>query len=195
MIMKTEIEAKYLAINEDSLRQKLTESGAICEQPMRLMRRAIVQNDATGRDSYVRLRDEGDKVTLTLKKFESLNLGGAKEIESIVSDFDAMYQILEGAGLKIASFQESRRETWRLGEVEIVIDEWPWLLPYIEIEGPTEDDVRTVAERLGFRWDDAVFGDVMVAYRAEYPHLGENDTVGSLEKLTFDSPKPDMFNP
>lgn len=50
-----------------------------------------------------------------------------------------------------------------------------------------------MAERLGFEWSDAVFGDVMVAYRAQYPHLTIKQTVGDVDEMTFDGLMPDMF--
>jgi adenylate cyclase class 2 len=192
--MKTEIEVKFLDVDFSELRQRLASLGAVCEQPMRLMRRAVIQNETTGSDAYIRVRDEGDKVTLTYKSFESLSLHGASEIETTVGDFDSAVEILSRGGMKAGSYQESRRETWKLGEAEVVLDEWPWLKPYIEIEGESEEIVREAASKLGFDWEaQAVFGDIMVAYRAEYPHLTAKDTVGNLESVRFDDPLPPMF--
>lgn len=193
--MNSEIEAKFLAIDHDVMRKKLNELGAVCEQPMRLMRRAIIDNEhmTNGKDSYLRVRDEGDKVTMTYKRFDELSVDGAKEIEVIVSDFDDTVRILAEAGLAYRSLQESRRETWRLGGVEIVLDEWPWLRSYIEIEGDSESSLREAASKLGLSWNDAVFGDVMVAYRAEYPHLKMTDTVGNLPEVRFADPLPELL--
>lgn len=50
-----------------------------------------------------------------------------------------------------------------------MIDEWPWLKPFIEIEGETEEVIKATAEKLGLSWSDAVFGDVMVAYQLRIP--------------------------
>lgn len=135
--MKSEIEVKFLDINHGEMRAKLEELGAVCVQPMRLMRRVAIENDfmRTGKDAFLRVRDEGHRVTMTYKQFDELSVDGAKEIEVIVSDFEATVAILEQAGLKSRTFQETKRETWKLGEYEIVLDEWPWLKPYIEIEG------------------------------------------------------------
>jgi len=195
--MQQEIEVKFLSVALDDIRQKLANAGATCTQPMRLMRRAIIdypdvrlQNQ---KDAYIRVRDEGDKVTLTYKQFTSLELGGALELETVVADFDTTVQIFEATGLKIKSFQESKRETWELKGTEIVIDEWPWLEPYIEIEGDSESSIKLVAENLGFSWDKAVFGDVMVAYRAQYPALKENFSVGNLARVKFEDSVPEMF--
>ena len=75
----------------------------------------------------------------------------------------------------------------------MVIDEWPWLNPYVEIEGPDENSVIASAQKLGFQWHEAVFGDVMAAYRAQYPHLGLQDTVVSIAQVRFGDPLPDLL--
>lgn len=192
--MQTEIEAKFLAVNHDEVRAKLLEVGATCVQPMRLMRRVTIENDdLVSKNAFVRVRDEGDRVTMTYKQFDSLSVDGAKEIEIVVNDFDTAVQLLEAAGLPSQSFQESKRETWKMGEVEIVLDEWPWLKTYIEIEASTEAAVRDTASQLGFDWQDAVFGDVMAAYRAEYPHLKTTETVGRVASVKFGDAVPDLL--
>jgi adenylate cyclase class 2 len=54
-----------------------------------------------------------------------------------------------------------------------MLDEWPWLNPYIEIEGESEDAVRRTAKLLGLDWNKALFGGVANAYLQQYPHIGE----------------------
>lgn len=195
--MNTEIEAKFLNVDFGEIREKLTNLGAVCEQSMRLMRRYTFDNSymKKGKDSFVRVRDEGNKVTVTYKQFDSLSLHGAKEIEIEVNDFDQAVALMReiGAGEDAQSYQESRRGTWRLDQAEIVLDEWPWLKPYIEIEGDTEETVRCTVDLLGLSWDNAVFGDVMVAYRAQYPHLSVKNTVGAIAEVRFSDPLPDIL--
>jgi adenylate cyclase class 2 len=192
--MKSEIEVKFLNVDFDQVRAKLRELGGECEQPMRLMKRVTIETpELVQKKSYVRVRDEGDKVTLTYKQFDSLSVDGAKEIEIIVSDFKDTVALLSAAGLPHISFQESKRETWKLGAVEVVLDEWPWLNPYIEIEGESEAELKDVAKKLGFNWDDAVFGGVTIAYRAQYPHIDPGDTVGRIAEIKFDDPVPDFL--
>lgn len=193
--MKAEIEAKFLDADFDGVRERLKALGAVCEQPMRLMRRVAIDNEfmRTEKDSFLRVRDEGHRVTMTYKQFDNLSVDGAKEIEVEVSDFEATVAILEQAGLPAHTMQETRRENWRLGGTEIMLDEWPWLKPYIEVEAPTEELLREVAAKLGFDWSDAVFGDVMAAYRAEYPHLTLKDTVATVPMVKFGEPLPDLL--
>ncbi len=198
-MMKKEIEAKFLNVNFDDVRIKLKNLGAVCEQPMRLMTRVIMDTpDYRLREDggYIRVRDEGNKATLTYKRFDKtqdLHIASAEEIEVIVDNLEDTVDILAKTGLIIRSRQESKRETWKLGKVEIVLDEWPWLNPYIEIEAEDETQVKSAAINLGFDWNDAVFGDVMVAYRAQYPHLGPQQTVGRIQEVRFGDPLPDIF--
>ncbi len=190
--MKTEIEAKFLNVNFDEVRERLLAAGAVCEQPMRLMRRVIIEpafiKDA-GRNAFIRIRDEGDKVTITFKEFLDLSLTGASEREVTVSDFDEAVEIFKAGGLDYRSYQESKRETWKLGDVEVVLDEWPWINPYIEIEGPSEKHVEETAEQLGFTWSDAVFGSADAIYKLEYPHLEKRGVI-DVKEVRFEDPVP-----
>ena len=196
--MKTEIEVKFLKQDHQKIRDLLTKLGAECVEPMRLMKRAIVdfpdRRLQTGENgSFIRVRDEGDKVTLTYKQFNSLSVDGAKEIETQVDSFDDAVHIFTSIGLEVVSLQESKRETWKYKEFEIVLDEWPWLEPYIEIEAGSEEALKTFSNLLGLNWSDAVFGDVMVAYYAQYPQLTEKDTVGTLKEVRFHAPFPESW--
>lgn len=196
--MKTEIEVKFHSLDHNDIRARLVRLGATCTQPMRLMKRAII--DFPDRrlqkgesNSYVRVRDEGDKVTLTFKRFDSLSVDGAKEIETVVGSFEDAISIFVAMGLEVTSLQESKRETWIYKECEIVLDEWPWLDPYIEIEGESESVLRDISRDLELNWSVAIFGDVMSVYRIQYPHLKLSETVGNLKEVRFDSPLPDFL--
>jgi adenylate cyclase class 2 len=193
--MKTEIEVKFLNVDFEQLRKKLTQEGAILEQPMRLMRRVIIEPPILAdRRAFIRIRDEGDKVTLTYKQFDDHTaFSGVQEIEVTVSGFEETVDIFEKVGLTQKSFQESRRETWNLDSVEIVLDEWPWLNPYIEIEGSSEASVKEMATRLGFDWQNAVFGSVTAAYRVQYPD-GDADKLVTIPSVSFNKPLPSIIS-
>src|SRR3989344_5617999 len=53
------------------------------------------------------------------------------------------------------SYQETKREKWTMGNSEITIDTWPWIPTFLEIESPTEEEVKSIAKKLGFDWKDA----------------------------------------
>lgn len=198
--MQQEIEAKFLRVDPDAIRAKLTALGAHCEQPMRLMRRAMFDHpDGRNQKSIklgkhsqkLRVRDEGDKVTITYKASNDSNY--VHEVETTVGSYQEMTKILEAVGFVIYTYQESRRETRKYKSVEVVIDEWPWLTPYIEIEGPDEISIKTAAKDLGFDWDNAKFGSVDTVYMDQYKKMKITDSVGELPEARFDMPVSKFF--
>lgn len=192
--MQTEIEAKFVDVGIDDVRNRLSAAGAHCEQPMRLMRRALVETaEMKPIDAFLRLRDEGDKVTLTYKQHLKGRVEAANEIETTVGSFDAAKAIVEACGLAFHTYQESKRETWKLDDVEVVIDEWPWIAPYIEIEGKTEQAVKNAAEKLGYAWENAVFGGADVIYRATYAMPEHIRGVIDIPEVRFGAPVPAEF--
>ncbi|HRF28047.1 MAG TPA: class IV adenylate cyclase [Candidatus Saccharibacteria bacterium] len=188
--MQTEIEAKFLKVDINAVRAKLQAAGASCEQPMRLMQRVVFHTTHNNPNAYVRVRAEGNKSTLTYKQFDELGLHGAKEIETTIGDYQQTVELLKAAGLQVKSLQETKRETWKLGEAEVVIDEWPWLEPFIEIEGPSEESVRDAAAQLEFDWSTAVFGGATEAYRASYPNLPATMVMDDVPDIRFDTEPP-----
>ncbi|HMQ09411.1 MAG TPA: CYTH domain-containing protein [Candidatus Nanoperiomorbaceae bacterium] len=189
--MNTEIEVKFIQVNHDTIRSQLQTLGGTCAHPMRLMRRVVFVNEALeSRHGWLRVRDEGDRVTVSYKQRDSLDIHGTKEIETVVGDFDAIIQIIRQMGEWKESYQESKRETWQLGEVEVVLDEWPWLDPLIEIEGPSAELVTEVAVKLGFAMKDATYGSVMSAYRKRYPDLDHDFKIGNVSIVKFGDPMP-----
>ena len=195
--MKSEIEAKFIDVNVDTIRGLLTSVGAVLEQPMRLMKRALIEEPHhILENSFIRIRDEGDKTTLTFKRRslpdELTTVDSTKEIETTVGDFDTTVEIFAEAGWMYITLQESRRETWKLGEAEIVIDEWPWVQPYIEIEAETEEIVRDATRKLGFDWEDAVFGSVDIIYQRDFPKMSVRGII-DVKDARFGDPVPDTF--
>lgn len=193
-MIQPEIEAKFCAVDLAEMRQRLQAAGATCTKPMRLMRRVMytVRPDYHP-DAFVRIRDEGSRTTITYKQFDNLSLHGVGEIEVQVSDFEKAQAIFAAVGAELKSFQESRRESWQLGNAEVLLDEWPWLQPYLEIEADSELAVRRAASALQLDFSQAVFGDVMAAYRQQYPHLTLKQTVGQLPQVRFGNEVPEML--
>ena len=98
--------------------------------------------------SVLRLRRIGDRGVLTYKESlpPQLDMKHRREDETRVDDPDAMELILEALGFTPALVYEKRRETWRLGQSEIVIDELPFGL-FMEIEG-SEKSIREIENNL-----------------------------------------------
>jgi len=184
--MKPEIEAKFLGIDHAEMRKRLELSGAALVHPVRAMTR--VNLDFPDRrlnavDGWVRVRNEGDKVTLAYKQLESRELDGTKEVQVTVSDFEDTVAFLKAIGMNQENYQETRRESWRLDGVEIELDEWPWIRPFMELEGESEEQLRTAAGKLGLDWGVVAHGSVEVAYLAEYDVTEQE--VDDWKEITF----------
>jgi adenylate cyclase class 2 len=195
--MKSEIEAKFLDVDIEDIRGRLQKAGAKLEHPMRLMRRVLIEEPHHAKEqSWIRIRDEGDRATLTFKrklhKDGQSTIDSTKEIETTVGDFDTTVEIFSEAGWKYTSYQESKRETWLLDEAEVVIDQWPWINPYVEIEAETEEIVRRVADTLGFDWNEARFGSVDIIYQRDYPNRSVRGVI-DIKEGHFGDPVPKEF--
>jgi len=168
--MTPEIEAKFLNINKDEMRKRLKEKGAKLIRPEFLQKRVNfhLPKEKQSKDAWLRVRDEGDKITLSLKMITGEKIEDQKEISFIVEDFNKAVILLEAIGCERRVLQESKRELWQINDVDITIDEWPGLEPFVEIEGKSENEVRNIAQLLNFNYNDAVFGAVGKVYKMRY---------------------------
>jgi len=168
--MEIEYEATFSNIDKEEMREKLKDIGASLIYPEFLQIRTAFflpkANEVDG--GWVRLRQEQDKITLSLKVFDGDQIEDQKEIALEVEDFHTAKQFLEGIGCKQKAYQENKRELWKIGDIEITIDEWPFLEPFIEIEGKSEKEIKGVAEKLGFNYLKAIFGPVGILYNRKY---------------------------
>ena len=132
------------------------------------MRRKVYEHPTNKQNDWIRVRDEGSKITMSYKKLVDRTVHGMKEIAVDVSDFDNACKILEASQLKLGSYQETRREKWTLDDAEVTIDTWPWIPTFVEIEAPSEEKLKETARKLGFDWSRALHGSVETAYQKYY---------------------------
>jgi adenylate cyclase class 2 len=115
------------------------------------------------RNCVLRLRRVAGKAIITFK--ERLPATSAtkhqREEETLVQDGDALQRILDDLGYTPKILYEKKRDTWRMGGVEIVLDELPFG-SFMEIEG-SEIDIEDAEKLL------AIAG--LTAERATYPQL------------------------
>jgi len=140
--MAKEYETKVLDIPVEETTSKLRK---ICteEKAARLFRRWIFDINPE-KDEWIRVRDEGDKSTLTYKIKRGRGISDTEEIEVIVSNAEATAEILSKTGaFKDVYYQENIRKLFTLGDLEFSIDSWPGIPTYLEIESPlSEKKVR-----------------------------------------------------
>ena len=185
--MQIEYEAKFLNINIEEVRAKLKNIGAQLVRPEFLMRRVVFVTPSKIENAWLRVRDEGDKITMSLKIDGGEKIHDQKESQIMISDFTAGCKFLESIGARKTAYQENKREVWKQSGVEFDIDTWPGLNTFLEIEGVSEEVVKKAASELGFDWSGAVFGSVGRLYIKE---LGINiDEAGSeIPEITFTNP-------
>jgi adenylate cyclase class 2 len=148
--MKTEFEVKILEIDVNQIVKKLDKLGAkkIVE---RKMKRFVYDMVPKKENCWVRLRFDGIKTTLTIKEIHSNKIDGTKELEIVVDDFDTTNLILQKLGYRYKGYQENKRISYKLDDVEIEIDSWPKIPTYLEIEGKSIDAVQRMVKQLGFK--------------------------------------------
>ena len=173
--MKKEIEAVFCDVNKDEIREKLKKLGARLVVPERKMVRTVFKTDGdTGVRSFLRVRDEGDKVVVTYKMFLDDSATGVRELNLVVDDYARAVELFRVLGFHEKSYEESLRETWELDSAEIDIDTWPWLPSYIEVEGKSVEHITEVSLKLGFKMEDAVYDSVGGIYELYYD-VSQND--------------------
>ena len=186
--MQKEIEAKFLDIDKSEIRSKLQKLNFELLQSERLMKRKSFHFEddmKSGRKRWARVRDEGDKITMTVKEVRvESDINGVYESEIVIDSFEQGISLFKSLGMIETAYQETYREEWIKDDVHIAIDTWPHLNPYIEIEALEESSVRFFSKELGFEFEDALFGGVDVVYSKV--HNIDRITICKAPLLTFD---------
>lgn len=186
--MKKEIEATFLSVDKDDVRKKLKAIGFELQTSEYLMRRKTFDFSrvAPGRNKWGRVRQESDKVTMTVKEVRGSGINDTYEVELVVNDFDTASAFFEACNIPAKAFQENKREVWRRDGIEVTIDTWPALNPFVEVEAESEGLVRKVSDELGFDFGKAVFGSIDIVYEKELGIPAE--TIIKLPEITFVNP-------
>lgn len=164
----TEYECTILNIDLDEFLAKLESLGAKNKGEF-FQRRYVYDFNPVLKNSWIRLRTNGKKTTLTIKEIKDKSLiGGTEELETVVGDFDVTNSIMERLGYKARSYQENKRHSFELNGVSIEIDTWPLIPTYVEIEGSSESEVLATLDLLGLSKDDMTTLDVESIYREIY---------------------------
>lgn len=155
--MAKEFEAQVLEVDAPAIARRLRELGAQ-EFPEVLQRRIVFNfSRPVEGEEWIRLRQVGDKTTLTYKKRSSVAIGGTEEIEVEVADFEKAAELLTALGcFKSTNYQENKRHKFVLNGVEFTLDSWPLIPTILEVEGPDEERVRKGLALVGFK--DGEFG-------------------------------------
>jgi len=158
-----EIEVKFLNIDSVLMENKLTAIGAKKVFEKLYKRRTFDYPDLRlhKKGAWIRLRDEGEKVTLTykerigMKTFDGkTNDDSMEEVEIIVNDFVKTAELLNRMGFVEKFYEENKRIRYLLKDIEFDIDFWPQLDPYLEIEAPSWEKIDEGIKLLGLNPED-----------------------------------------
>ncbi len=161
--METEFEVRILDIDVEQIKNKLEEVGAK-KHLERSMRRYVYDiND--NKDTWIRLRDNGQTITLTIKEIHHDGIDGTKETEIEVDDFEKTNLLLNKLSFLPKAYQENKRISYKLNNVEIEIDFWPKIPPYLEIEAKSTEEIEKTVKLLGFKMNQTTSIGVKKVYQ------------------------------
>jgi len=189
--MNIEYEATYTDINKNNIRKKLDQIGAKLIKPEFLQKR-FVYHMPQGHEikgGWIRIRNEGDKITMSLKVIDGNNIDDQKEIILKIDNLEEARKFLKSLGCKEKAYQETKRELWKIDDIEITIDEWPFLEPFIEIESDSETKVKAISKKLNFDYSQAKFCAIGTLYSEKY-NIPQNLVDDKTPKLIFDMQNP-----
>lgn len=165
--MHTEYELRVLDIDTEKVIKKLEELGAEKIAEFNYKRRVYNFHPAVDH-KWIRLRTDGKKTTLTIKKLESFEIDGTKELEIEVSDFEETNLVLNELGYTAHTYQENKRIRYMLNGVELDIDSWPYIPTYLEIEGKSEEAVKDMVKLLEVDENKITSIDVQGVFKTFY---------------------------
>ena len=165
--MHTEYELRVLDIDAEKVIKKLEELGAEKIAEFNYKRRVYNFHPAVDH-KWIRLRTDGKKTTLTIKKLESFEIDGTKELEIEVSDFEETNLVLNELGYTAHTYQENKRIRYMLNGVELDIDSWPYIPTYLEIEGKSEEAVKDMVKLLEVDENKITSIDVQGVFKTFY---------------------------
>jgi adenylate cyclase class 2 len=100
-----------------------------------------LRRQSTGDNEEVILTYKGPKEKTRLKKRQEINL--------VVKDTNSAEKMVEALGYERRLSLEKKREIWQLDGCLICLDELPLLGKFVEIEGPDENKITQLQEKIG----------------------------------------------
>lgn len=147
----------------------------------------IIEDTGNRFFKWIRLRQDGEIVEITIKYIYSnkanYNIDEVKEIEIKTDNFEMANKLIEEMGYYRKKLAEKKRDSYSYQGMDIEIDEWPLLEPYIEIEGTNIDKIYELANLLGYSKEQT---RVM---NTEDVYLEKGIDLSKYEEMTFKTQK------
>ena len=188
--MEVEYEGRILDVSPTEIRDKARALGGHMKAPLTLYRRSVFKLCDIER-GFVRVRDEGDKTTLTAKIFKNKDFPEEYEL-GIKDSFESGQAFLRALNLTEKAYHETIREKWfiprRVGGTselcELTIDYIPGLPAYSEIECKSQSDLRRACKLLGVKYSELLFGGYGNVFM-HYYGMSARDINDEIQRLTF----------
>lgn len=180
--MNQEFETQVLNVDVEEIKQKLRDQGAK-EEPEVLMRRWTLDMNPDEAE-WIRLREAGDKTTVCYKCKNGSGIADTTEIETEVSDFEAMAQILTKLNFAGKYYQENKKQVFTLDGIEFALCYWPLIPAGLEIEAKSETEVQRGLKMLGLEGKDVGHPGWKKIYEEQY-----GIDIHSYKELKFDTQK------
>lgn len=122
----------------------------------------IISKYGVNPNKWIRLRQTGDQITITVKHIlencnitdglQQYGLSSINETEINVDSIEVANELLETLGFYHRNYQEKKRISYIYEplSLEIEIDTWPMIPPYVEVEGKSEEEIYKFIELLGY---------------------------------------------
>lgn len=142
--MPKEYEYRFNDYNKKDIISKLKELGAKYYGTFKF--RVMVFVDYNNSEKYIRVRDEGHRITMTIKN----NLTDKFPIENevIINDFDEGIKILLQLNCRKKYYYEKYREIWNYKNSEIIFDMNPGIPELMEVESSTKKELDILCKKL-----------------------------------------------
>ena len=180
-----EKEVKFYLQDLESMAARVAATGAELVRP-RILERNLRLDTPDGRltaeQRVLRIRQD-DKVRVTYKGNTHTEDGVLvrKEIEFEADDFEVALKLFDALGYQVAVIYEKYRRVYRLGDVEVVLDEMPFG-NFMEIEAPNATLIEGVAQMLGLNWERKG----VASYLGLFENLKRHQEIG-FRDVTFDN--------
>ncbi|KAF0110351.1 MAG: Uncharacterized protein FD147_1736 [Chloroflexi bacterium] len=179
-----EVEVKFYLTDMNSYEKRVRSIGASLVQPRthELNYRFDTPEMSLAREHRV-LRLRQDTATILTYKGPAQSNDAVSirpEIELEVSDFQAAKDLLEALGFHMSVKYEKWRTVYRMGDLEITLDEMPFG-NFTEIEGGDPAAIQKTASMLALNWSARINSSYMLLF----DHLKTGKNL-QLNDLTFD---------
>lgn len=112
----------------------------------------VLGGDIKKSHSWIRVRTDGKKSTITLKQLSGkggFTPKGEYEVET--DSFKEAARIMSKLADSQILYYETQRDAYKLGRAYVTIDKWPGIPHFLEVEAPTMKEVKIVYELLGIK--------------------------------------------